>query len=204
MKAYKNILKFRNAILLIMITVVFTSCFDKKRKDKIPEEKQELILERGELITKLTFNVLSKSLKMALLKEGVAGAIKYCSVKAYPIVDSVSDAYGATIKRTSLYLRNKDNLPTESEKELLVLYESQLEEGKELTAKVFKQDNETITYYKPIYINTPLCLTCHGKLVETLTDENYKIINQIYPDDEAIGYENEDLRGMWSITFEDY
>ena len=48
----------------------------------------------------------------------------------------------------------------------------------------------------------PLCLKCHGKIGETLNEDDYTIIKKIYPDDKAIGYDNENLRGIWSIQFE--
>src|SRR5690606_23801151 len=45
-------------------------------------------------------------LQRAISEEGVEEAIRYCNLKALPIVDSLSHIYKAKIKRTSLKTRN--------------------------------------------------------------------------------------------------
>ena len=123
-------------------------------------------------------------------------------IKAYPLIDSLSGEYNVKIRRTSLLVRNLENTPTNLEKEILNYYADQFDNGEDLLPQVRMLDDKTFAFYAPIKIVSPLCLNCHGKLVETLFEENYKVIREIYPDDKAIGYDLNDLRGMWSITFE--
>ena len=194
----------KRIILFAVIIGIFTSfsCTNKEKKKQLSEEKMEIYLDQGKLITSLSFGVLSKTLRKAYINDGVSGAIKYCSLKAHPLIDSLSKEYSVRIKRTSLQIRNQENSPAAYEKEILDYYADQFDKREDLLPEVKMLDNGTVAFFAPIKINTPLCLNCHGKLVETLFDENYKVIREIYPDDKAIGYNLNDLRGMWSITFE--
>jgi len=189
-------------ILISVIILSTLSCTQKKaKKSQLTTERKDIYLDKGRIISSLSFGALSSELRKAYEAEGVAGAIKYCSLKAHPIIDSLSKEYNAEIKRTSLLLRNKNNSPTQVEKEMLNYYKSQFEAGEEMLPKVKILENGSVTYCAPIKIITPLCLNCHGKLKETLIEENYKVIKEIYPEDEATGYELNDFRGIWCITF---
>jgi hypothetical protein len=42
-----------------------------------------------------------------------------------------------------------------------------------------------------------MCLACHGSSVD---EKTLKKINTLYPNDQAIGFSSEDLRGAFSIT----
>ena len=52
-----------------------------------------------------------------------------------------------------------------------------------------------------IFVND-LCLKCHGKIGEELTQENADLIKKYYPNDLAVGYGKGGFRGVWSIGFE--
>lgn len=178
------------------------SCTVKHNKNQISEEQEKIFLYKGNKITTLAFGALSSNLKQALNAQGISGAIKYCSLKADPLIDSLSREYNVKIKRTSLFLRNQENKPNKEELEILESYNIAFEADEELKASLEIHEDGTIAYYKPITIFTPLCLICHGKLVSNVLDENYKVIKEIYPNDKAIGYELGDLRGIWSINFD--
>lgn len=149
-----------------------------------------------------TFKVLSGQLKSALQEGGVPNAVRYCNTVAYPLVDSLSEAYGATIRRASNKVRNPKDKPTALEQEVLDTYHAQMTAGKQPKPIVRQMESGEIAFYAPIRMQE-LCLNCHGKLGETLKEEDYAIIKALYPKDEAIGYEAGDLRGVWSITFQE-
>lgn len=50
-------------------------------------------------------------------------------------------------------------------------------------------------YVEPI-LTQPLCLTCHGKV---LAPEVAARIRELYPEDEAVGFEVGDLRGVFWV-----
>lgn len=172
----------------------------RQKSAVLTAEEQEAFLEKGTDITTATFSALSGKLKSALQEQGVAGAVNYCKLAAYPLVDSLSMAYDAGIRRTSLKARNPRNKPAEAELPILQAYHNQEANGQALLPQVVAEDANTVAFYAPIIIQ-PLCLQCHGRLGETLKEEDYAVIRELYPEDEAIGYQAGNLRGMWSVTF---
>lgn len=46
-----------------------------------------------------------------------------------------------------------------------------------------------------------MCLQCHGKPDEDIQKPTFKKIVNLYPKDKAIGYGINEVRGIWSITF---
>lgn len=170
------------------------------KKLTLDDATQKLYLEKGKLIAGKSFATLAGNLQKSLAEGGVTNAIQYCNLAALPLIDSLSEAHQANIRRTSLKVRNPQDTPSELEKEILEQYHVQEETGKELQAKVQQIDDKTISFFAPIKVNA-FCLQCHGKIQETLTIENHKLIKQFYPEDKAFGYVAGDLRGMWHIQF---
>ena len=46
-----------------------------------------------------------------------------------------------------------------------------------------------------------MCLQCHGTEKE-VSPETYKAIKNLYPKDRALGYAENEVRGIWSIQFQ--
>ena len=116
-------------------------------------------------------------------------------------MDSLSQAHNATIRRASLKVRNPKDKPTSAELAVLEEYHAHVKAGEPLLPMVKAIDGSRAAYYAPILIQEA-CLQCHGKLGETLKEEDYAVIEKLYPEDEAVGYQAGDLRGMWSVTFQ--
>jgi len=51
----------------------------------------------------------------------------------------------------------------------------------------------------PIVVSQPLCLQCHGT-DETVAADTRAAIRKLYPEDQAPGYQLNDLRGIWQVT----
>jgi len=149
-----------------------------------------------------TFKVLSGQLKAAMQEGGVPNAASYCNTVAYPLVDSLSEVYSANIRRASDKVRNPKDAPTALEQEILDTYHAQMAAGEQPKPIVRQLESGEIAFYAPIRMQE-LCLKCHGKIGETLKQEDYAVIKELYPEDNAIGYEAGDLRGTWSITFKE-
>ncbi|MBK8705186.1 MAG: DUF3365 domain-containing protein [Saprospiraceae bacterium] len=120
---------------------------------------------------------------------------------ALPLLDSLSKANNATIRRTSLKVRNTANAPTPWEKEILMQYEAQAQQNAALQPIVKALNDNEVAFAAPITV-LPLCMKCHGKPGETMNTADHEAIKKTYPADQAIGYAEGDLRGMWSIVFE--
>ena len=184
-------------LFYIAMSIWFLSCVftgsDKKANDQTSESTYK---EKGQLIVSETFGTLSSNLMKAMQDGGIPHAIDYCNIHAMPLTDSLAELYHAEIKRTSLQVRNQKNKPSTKEEEMLKRYNEYLANGNDLNPMV-EQDGEQVHYYAPIRIQ-PGCLNCHGS-IDNMSD--YEHILNRYPEDLAIGYKDGDLRGMWSVTF---
>lgn len=182
---------------ILGVTVILVSCssgFSEK-------EKEEYTL-KGKEIAQATFKELSTNLMTQMKAGGPAQAIPFCNQEAAPITQELSKKYDVVIKRTSNQLRSCENDPTERELEIMDTYEQLMLENKELQPIVEIDENQKKHFYAPIKIKVN-CLVCHGKINETMTVKTDSIIKTLYQFDIATGYSEGDLRGLWSISFND-
>ncbi|PNQ75195.1 cytochrome c family protein [Hanstruepera neustonica] len=139
---------------------------------------------------------LGKNLMGTIQKKGTLEAITFCNEVAYPLTDSMAVVYNATIKRVSDKPRNPDNAANSKEKYYIRKFQKTLAENQEPQA-IIEEGTDTVNFYYPITTNS-MCLQCHGKNIEP---EVYNTIKRLYPQDLATGYGENEVRGMWSISF---
>lgn len=159
------------------------------------ELDEEKYIKLGDSITKVAFQTLSGELKKAMQRGGVAEAVTYCNVNAYPLTDSVGEMYAADLMRVAEKYRNPDNALTDFDAEAF----ERMKAGEQKMLKLHEGD---AVFYKRIDL-APQCLSCHGEPGNDIADNDYALIKEKYPDDKAVNFKPGDLRGMWKITFPD-
>ncbi len=194
-----------SGLFVILSFIILTSCSSETTPKKevndtveeIVDEKIDtaLYLQKGKEIAQATFKALSTNLQNAMATGGVNEAINFCSVNAQPLTDSLSNYHNATIKRTSHKIRNPLNAPTEQETAMLDQFLSGANK-----AMIEGNKNGSISFYSPIY-TIGLCVVCHGQVWSTIAENDYKVILEKYPEDKAIDFSVDELRGIWSIIF---
>jgi len=185
---------FKKALILGVVAL-FVSC-----AEGFSEKEKQAYTVKGKEITKATFNELSSNLMAQMKSGGPAKAVPFCNVQAVPITKELSKKYDVVIKRTSNKLRSCENEPSERELEIMDQYEQLISEKKELKPIVEIDKDHKKHFYAPIKIKAN-CLVCHGKVNETMTVKTDSIIKSLYQFDIATDYNDGDLRGVWSITF---
>lgn len=111
-------MKIRIIVTFILVPLLFGSCKQGTQKNQATQvaEPQPVDWEglkiKGTDIATTSFFALSGKLKAALEQGGVPNALEYCKISAYPLIDSLSELHHATIRRTSLKLRNSNNAPS--------------------------------------------------------------------------------------------
>jgi hypothetical protein len=161
----------------------------------------EKAYQMGNLIAASAQQALFFELSNAIQQKGIDHALTYCSQKAIPLTDSLSKVHNVSISRTSLKLRNPKNQPNDFEKEILEAYQYNQEHDLELKDHVQEIDNQQLLFTRPIIINNPTCLSCHGQSNVDFDEKHYQNIQSLYPKDQATGYLLGDFRGIWSIRF---
>ncbi len=206
-------MKHNLLVLLGLIALSFSCKMDKKVDRSAYEEELkdreivrvseaeifEAAMKLGGQIADETQKTLGSQLQQAVKSDGVPGAIQYCNLQAYPLVDSLQQKYAASIKRVTSKPRNPDNAPDSLEQVIFDAYQYNHENGQPLAENLQAVGKDTYLYNKPIMIGNPLCLACHGPVGEGITKEHYEVIKELYPHDQAINYKMGELRGMWSI-----
>jgi hypothetical protein len=194
-------------LVLLVMLVLLAQCNNPAQppvqeasaKELTPEEEQAY-LEKGKAITAAAFAAMSGKLSAAMESGGVAGAVEYCNLAAYPLLDSLSKLHGATIHRTSNKLRNPKNAAQGWELEALAAFEQAKTLVREPKPRVRQLDDGSVVFVAPIKLQ-PLCTKCHGTVGTDIAAADYEVIKKLYPDDAATGYVPDELRGVWAIQF---
>jgi len=185
-------------IITILAMLMLISCGDKKQYN---EEEMEVYSKKGQEIVLETFGVLRTHLMSSIQTGGIGYAVGYCNEEAQKLMDSMSQVKGVKIRRTTLNVRNPNDVPDAFEREALLVIKESLTLGQSLHPILKKLDEKTIAYFHPILIDNPVCLNCHGVVGVNVDSTLFKTIKELYPNDNATGYKMGDLRGMWSVRF---
>ena len=156
--------------------------------------------ERGLKYALTTKAVLGKNLMGTIQKKGTLEALAFCNEQAYPLTDSMSVVHNANIKRVSDKPRNPNNKANSIELDYINTFKKQLANQEEISP-IVKEDTDQVHVYYPIVTNS-MCLQCHGKPNENIKPEIIKKLTLLYPEDQATGYITDQVRGIWSISFD--
>lgn len=151
---------------------------------------------------------LVREVTAAMAKEGPAGAVDTCHLKAVPLTNGTVAGLPRIVamKRTSLKLRSPANAPDAAEKLVLDHIQQLLDDG-DPPPPLLVQRVETPgaapewRVYKPVGM-MPKCLACHGD-PEGQPDALRAKLAERYPDDQATGYNTGEWRGLIRVTVAD-
>ena len=183
-------------LISIALGFLIISCNKKSKEDTtlISEDVKQKLLNYA-LETK---GVLGKNLMNAINKQGTEKAIEFCSTKAIVITDSMGTALNATLKRVSDKPRNPINMANDNETTFINELKEKVSKGEKMTPKFTESDGK-ITGYFPIETNA-MCLQCHGSKDLDIKPNVLKKIELLYPKDQATGYKENQIRGIFVVT----
>jgi uncharacterized protein DUF3365 len=184
---------------LYLIPVVFLMACGNKEASQSSEKIDSTYVIRGNAMAKISFETISGELKKALANGDLEHALRYCNEHAYPITDSLAFANQISIRRVSNKNRNPRNKADKMEEFLIKGFSIDLSEGNDLSPKVILK-GDSVIFYKPI-ITQGMCLNCHGTPGKEISFRNDSLIQTLYPKDKAVGYQANQLRGLWRIGF---
>lgn len=155
-------------------------------------QAQEAELARGAQLLLPFKHDLQDALRVGLA-DGAVQALDACHVRAPEVATELSSD-GIIVGRASHRLRNPANTSPEWVAPILEAY---LGDSENRAPQVVPLPNDRLGYVEPIILK-PLCLTCHGA---SLAPAVAARIDELYPDDHAVGYETGDLRGVFWIEY---
>jgi len=142
---------------------------------------------RAEEAQRVLFLRLSGRLSEAMGTGGPTEAISVCKTDAPAIAAEVSRERGLSIGRTSFRLRNPANTPPP--------WAGAAIEDRPETPVYFLGDGGELGVLSPIRVSRP-CLSCHGP-TDRIDPEVKAVLDREYPQDEAVGFDEGDLRGWF-------
>ena len=155
----------------------------------------------GKKYASRTKAALGKKLMQAITEKGPDGAVKFCDINALPLTDSLSLAHGAKIRRVTDKPRNPLNKANEKEMSIIAEFKKMLLSGNPVEPILDTTDGQ-IDFYYPITTNA-MCLQCHGVPEEQITTSTLAQLDKLYPNDRARNYHENEVRGIWAISFEE-
>lgn len=201
-------LRYISIATILLLSLTF--CKREVKNDKIESAKTEqetksvpdsIYAALGLKYAMATKAQLGKNLMGAIQSKGTEHALEFCSTKAIPLTDSMAIAQNATISRVSDKPRNPDNQANTEELEYIKTFKEELAAGKS-TKGIVKRKDGKVHYYYPIPTNQ-MCLQCHGTPNKQIKPEVMTIIDRLYPEDKAKGYDENQVRGIWNVVFEE-
>ncbi|ABZ93946.1 Hypothetical protein LBF_1431 [Leptospira biflexa serovar Patoc strain 'Patoc 1 (Ames)'] len=149
-------------------------------------------------ITKEAKSNLQEKLMKAMKEGGTEAAIPFCQENAMAFTKRLGIAKSVTLKRITDRPRNQMNLFSTEEAKIFSEIQKKKSNDGVFPNRVVSSD-ESVTVYVPIVVMGQ-CVQCHGK-PENITKETKTTLQRFYPNDQAIGYEVGDLRGLFSVRF---
>ncbi|MBT3920594.1 MAG: DUF3365 domain-containing protein [Flavobacteriaceae bacterium] len=177
-------------LVVLLSSFFFSSCSDNDNIVTVEDvQNLELIVQNSQI-------TLGKNLMHQINNFGTAASLDFCNVNAVSLLDSVSKSFDVNIKRVSDLNRNENNLANTDELSYILQCKELLNSGKKLAPLIEKKNNHLKAYF-PITTNN-MCLQCHGKNIEPTISHK---LDSLYPLDKAIGYDINQIRGIWVIKY---
>ena len=161
--------------------------------DRVPEDAldatQRAQRDRALAARKALFEDLFRTLSEEIGKGGPASAIDVCKERAPAIAEAASKAHGVRIGRTSFRLRNPKNAGP--------AWVAALTVDRPETSRFAAGPRGELGAVLPIKVQTA-CLQCHGT-EDAVPEEVRRRLREAYPDDQATGFRDGDLRGWFWV-----
>lgn len=186
--------KMKIPTMTAMAVLLFASVGHAQDKGALAEEGKALIQQFA--------GALKSELTKAIKAGGPVKAIHVCNVRAPEIAASVSNkANGWTIARSSHKLRNPSNAPDDFTKAAIEDFLAQQDKGEAVEdlvkMDIVEEDGESVFRMVKAIPTGGICLNCHGG--EEVKPDVEAALARLYPEDEARGFQEGDMRGVFTL-----
>ncbi len=161
------------------------------RVDQAPEALQGAVAKADHAIVALQQR-LAKRLFDELGSGGPVKALSVCRDEAQPLTEAVAQEQGVSVGRTSFKLRNPKNAPRAWARPSVERAAGQ--RAQDVEPLVFDL-GDSVGVLRPIPLGGA-CEACHGPR-ESISPDVQGLLEASYPSDEAVGFQEGDLRGFF-------
>jgi len=143
---------------------------------------------------------LKGALSAAIEAGGPENALEVCNKQAPVIAAEISKASGWSVARTSLKPRNAASAPDAYEQKVMEGFLARIAKGEKAadlaSAQVVEENGKQVFRFVKAIPTADVCLTCHG---ENVAPELQQKIKALYPQDQALGFKEGDMRGVFTL-----
>lgn len=199
-------IRIHRCLIPIGLSLLLSCCKPEKSESEVTHSltpaQEDACLSKSNRAVQSLMEKLTNQLKVALKTGGPENAIIVCQQVAQPLTSSTNtDFEGLTISRTALKFRNLQNAPDEVDQGVLEKWQALSDRNEALPGyELIPLGQDRALFYKPI-LTQAICLRCHGS-AESFSPELISLLDQHYPDDQARGYEEGDLRGAFRVMID--
>ncbi len=192
----------KSALMLTLGAVLVAGTAQARQEPAVPSPGALPEVKASRAAAQQFGSALKEALQQAMQNGGPVSGIAVCHDKAAQIATDLSQKQDLLLGRTSLKIRNPANAPDNWELAVLKQFEARKAQGEAVDKLEFfaviddDQGQKTFRYMKAIP-TAALCLSCHG---ETLSPEVTAKLKELYPNDQARGFKEGDLRGAFTIA----
>ena len=157
------------------------------------------MLTQSRAVTQAMLKELGQKLQSSMAEGGPINAIGVCHMQAPDIANRASTNNQAKISRVGTRARNPVmGVPNDWQAKALAQFDAALARGEKPADIEFAETVNTVSskefhFAKPIVLQ-PMCVSCHGS-PEQISPEVKAKLNELYPNDKAVGYQPGQLRG---------
>lgn len=157
-------------------------------------------IEEGKGVIKAFFGDLKGELVKGMKQSGPVSTIATCNTVAPSLAEAHTQMSGWEVARTSIKVRNPDNVPDAWELSAMKEFEDRKVAGEDpmklIKAEVVEEKGHKVFRMMKAIPTAEVCTKCHG---ETLAVPVAAKLDELYPADQARGYKVGDLRGAFTL-----
>lgn len=181
---------------LILLVFTLVACEKREPVSHIPRDEAVKLAREA---AQDAFAQLSGELAKAIEEGGPVAAIPICSEKAQPLVAEVASRRQLGLRRLSDRPRNPQQQASGTDLATIESFRTAIQNKTAPEPAVVETPDGSTLVRLPIIVSQPLCLQCHGTDAD-IADDTRAAIRKLYPEDQATGYQLNDLRGIWQVT----
>ena len=142
----------------------------------------------GDSLTVTADTVLRQTLAREWAAGGIGRAAAFCRPETYALIDSLASVLKATAHRVSIPSTDAAASTTAPNPA-----------AADTTRTIGRQSQEVFSYQRAIVLNNSLCLRCHGVKGQDISEADYAILKQQFPQGIATGYHLSQPIGVWQL-----
>ena len=162
----------------------------------------QALTKEGKSVMQSFGKTLKGALVGAMNKGGPNNALHVCNVQAPQIASSISMKSGWTVARSSHKLRNPANQADDFTRAAIEDFLARQAKGEKpntmIKTAIVEENGKKVFRMVKAIPTKDVCLKCHGG--NTVKPEVLKNIKELYPQDQATGFQPGEMRGVFTLS----